>query len=201
MTYEVEAGRALSRETYLTANLFSLRVKEPIAYGSTPAGVGTYLNFDHTGAEGLDIQLKTQAERLSLDASVSYARARDHRADFYRVDAADTAHVGFAALKVAGQARWRFAPGWSLNPGLLLYGPRYGYRFGQTATSRFGGTTLLDVGCTWAPSERLQAGLFLTNATNRSVPWIQAYGLPGTGGNPPLPGPGREVSLRLTFNP
>jgi hypothetical protein len=41
-------------------------------------------------------------------------------------------------------------------------------------------------------------GLNLTNLGNTTTSYIQAYGTPGVGGNPPLPGPGREISLRLS---
>ncbi len=199
-TYEAEVGRRLSAGTYLSANLFFLRIHDPISYANPSPGVNTYLNFEYTGATGLEVVLRHQGERLTLDAALAYARAQDRDADFYRVEGHPGYHVGFPQLKFTSQAQWRFADRWSLNPSLMVLGPRYAYAYGDPAPSRLKPAAFLNLFLTWAPSRFIQAGLAVSNATDERQTFPQPYGVPGSGGNPPLPGAGREIALRVSFH-
>ncbi len=197
-TYEVEVGHSLGATTYYTANAYFLRVAKPIAYANPATGVNGYYNFDHVGARGLEVSLRSVGKSLVLRSSLAYSRADDRGADFYAVGGEPSYHLGFSNLKFSSQAQWQFLPGWSLNPGLLVLGPRYGYRFGEPTPSRFGTTALVNLFVTRTLASGLEMGLNLTNLGNAPTSYIQAYGAPGVGGNPPLPGPGREISLRLS---
>ena len=200
VTYEAEVGRALGSAMYLSANVYYVRIHNPISYANPAPGVNNFFNFDYTGAKGLELGVKSLGRDWSTQSTLSLSQADDHNADFYRVAGQPDFHVGFSNLKFTTQAQWRFLEGWSLNPGVLVLGPRYGYRFGETQTSRFGSTTLLNLFLSHSLSNAMEAGLSITNLGNASNNYIQAYGFPGLGGNPPLPGPGREVDLRLAFH-
>ncbi len=199
-TYEAEVGRRLSAGTYLSANLFFLRIHDPISYANPAPGVNTYLNFEYTGATGLEVVLRNQGERLTMDAAFAFARAQDRGADFYRVEGQSGYHVGFPQLKFTSQAQWRFADRWSFNPSLMVLGSRYAYTYGAPAPSHLNPAAFLNLFLTWAPSRFLQAGLAVTNATDQRQTYPQPYGIPGSGGNPPLPGAGREFSVRVSFH-
>ena len=199
-TYEAEVGLRLSAGTYLSANLFSLRIHDPISYANPAPGVNTYLNFEYTGATGVEVVLRNQGERLTVDAALAYARAQDRDADFYRVEGQPGYHMGFPQLKFTTQAQWRFADHWSFNPSLMVLGERYAYGFGAPAPSHLNPAAFLNLFLTWAPSRFLQAGLAVTNATDQRQTYPQPYGIPGSGGNPPLPGAGREFSVRVSFH-
>ncbi len=198
-TFEVEYGHAVGPTSYLTANAFYLRVHDPISYGNPAPGVNGYYNFNYTGAHGLEVTLRSLWTDLVLQAAVSLSRADDQNAAFYAVLGQPSYHVGFANLKVSSQAQWQFAQDWSLNPECLLLGPRYGYRLGEVAPSRFGSTVLLNLFLTRRLSSHAELGLSLRNLANATMDYIQAFGIPGAGGNPPLPGPGREIALRASF--
>jgi outer membrane cobalamin receptor len=200
VTYEAEVGHALGTTTYLSANVYYVRIHNPISYANPAPGVNNFFNFDYTGSKGLELGIKTLGRNWSAQSSLSLSRAEDHNADFYRVTDQPAYHVGFSNLKLTSQAQWRFLEGWSLNPGILVLGPRYGYRFGEATTSRFGTTTLLNLFLSHNLSKAVEAALSVTNLGNASNSYIQAYGFPGLGGNPPLPGPGRAVDLRLSFH-
>jgi outer membrane cobalamin receptor len=200
VTYEAEVGHALGSANYFSVNAFFLRVHHPISYANPAPGVNGYFNFDYTGSKGIELGLRSLGRDFTLQSTLSLARADDKNADFYRVTGQSAYHVGFSNLKVTTQAQWRFVEDWSLNPGVLVLGPRYGYRFGETQPSRFGTTTLLNLLLTHNLSGAVEAGLNVTNLGNASNSYIQAYGIPEVGGNPPLPGPGREVDLRLAFH-
>jgi len=199
LSYEAEVGHTLAPGYYLSANLFFMRVHDPISYAISPGGKNTYLNFDYTGAEGLELQLKGRHPTLTVEASLSYARARDHQAEFYRVEGREDAHVGFPALSATGQVQWRFAEGWSFNPSLRLLGTRYGYRLGETRATAFGRCALLDLYLVRTFGDHLRGGLLVSNALDADQPVLQPYGTPGVGGSPPLPGARREVDLRVSF--
>ncbi len=196
-SFEAEVGRALSPAVYASLNAFVIRIHDPISYASPAPSVNTYLNFDYTGAQGLEFQVKGRTASLSVEGSLSYAQARDREAAFYRVEGKEGHHVGFAPLKAAFQVQWRFSEGWSFNPSLILYGPRYGYRYGETVPAKFHGTGLLDLYLTRTFGRGAELGLRVGNVTDAAVPFIQPYGIPGVGGNAPLPGPGREVDLHF----
>jgi outer membrane cobalamin receptor len=162
--------------------------------------VNGYFNFDYSGSKGLELGLRSIGPDFTMQNTVSIARSDDRNAAFYSVAGQHSYHVGFPDWKLTSQAQWRFLEGWSLNPGVLVLGPRYGYRFGETQTSRFGSTTLLNLFLSRSLLNGMEVGLNVTNLGNAANNYIQAYGSPGTGGNPPLPGPGREVDLRLAFH-
>jgi len=197
-TYEAEAGHALGAATYFTANAYVMRVHDPISYANPAPGVNGYYNFDYTGSRGVELSLRSIGQGIVLQSGLSLSQADDHNADFYKVTGQPDYHVGFSNLKLTTQAQWQFLPGWSLNPGLIVLGPRYGFRFGEVQTSRFGTTTLLNLFLTREFSEHFEIGLNATNLGNAATSYIQAYGFPGVGGNPPLPAPGREISLRVS---
>ena len=148
---------------------------------------------------GLELELKAQYARVSFLGSVTLQEADDHNAEFYRVPDDPQAHIGFPKASASLPAQWRFLPGWSFNPGLLYLGPREYYGYGATTLSRQPSTTTLDTFLAWDVDRHLQAGLRVANAGNTRTGYIQPYGYVGVGGNPPLPGPGREVDLKLTF--
>jgi outer membrane cobalamin receptor len=200
VTYEAEVGHALGATTYLSANAYHMRVHNPISYANPAPGVNGYFNFDHTGARGLELGLRSLGRDYTVQSTLSLSRADDKNADFYHVTGQSAYHIGFSNLKFTTQAQWRFLPGWSLNPGLLVLGPRYGYRFAETQPSRFGTTTQVNLFLSHSFSYQVEAGLNITNLGNATNSYIQGYGVPGIGGNPPLPGPGREVDLRLSLH-
>lgn len=200
VTYEAEVGHALGSSTYLSANVYFLRVNNPISYANPAPGVNGYFNFDHTGSRGLELALRSLGKDYSIQGTLSLSKADDDHADFYRVTGQSDYHVGFSNLKFTTQAQWRFHPGWSLNPGLLVLGPRYGYRYGETEASKFGTTALLNLLLSYKGSKGVEVALNGTNLGHAESSYIQAYAVPGIGGNPPLPGPGRQIDLRLSFH-
>jgi outer membrane receptor protein involved in Fe transport len=198
-SYEAELGRSLSPHTYVSANLFFERMHDPISYANPGPGLATYQNFDYVGSRGLELDLQTQYPDFSLKSTFTFQSVQDSKAEFFRVPGQDDYHVGFPRTKFTFQGQWRFLPGWSFNPSFLALGPRYGYAFGQTTPSRMGAATTVDCFLTRQISEAFQAGLKVSNVANAATMYVQPYGSPGLGGSPPLPGPGREVDLRVTF--
>jgi outer membrane cobalamin receptor len=200
-TYELEGGWRVSPQAYLTLNLFHLRIFDPISYVNPAPGVDWYANFERTGSRGLEVDLQIRGEAGWSRHTLSLSRAEDRQADFYRVTATDRYHVGFANLKWTSAGSWRLTDRWRVNPSLIALGARFGYRNGETQASRFEPTALLNLWAAWTPRPRWEVAFGVDNLLGAEQPLIQAYGSPGQGGNPPIPGPGRTFSVRLGFNP
>ncbi|HLO67027.1 MAG TPA: TonB-dependent receptor plug domain-containing protein [Holophaga sp.] len=198
-SYEAEGGIALGRHSYLSANVFFERIHDPISYANPAPGVNTYLNFDHVGSRGLELDLQTRARDLTLRATFTLQEADDRNADFYRVPGEPAYHVGFPRTKAALQVQWRFRPGWSLNPEILAVGRRFAYGAGGLQPAPLGAATYLNLFLSWRLAESLEAGLRASNLLDEDAPYIQPYGNPGAGGTPPLPGARRSLDLRLSF--
>jgi len=193
---EAEAGLAVTPRVYLSLNVFDERITNPISY--TAQG-NTYRNFDHVGSRGLEMTLRTEAGPFSCQGALTFQTAEDGNAPFYAVPGEDAFHIGFSRVKVAVQPQWRFQPGWSLSSNLLIQGPRYAYPYGQPLPARMGATTTLDLFLNHAFTDRLEVGVRAMNVTNANNPFIQAYGTPGEGGDPPLPGRQRELDLKVAL--
>ena len=88
-----------------------------------------------------------------------------------------------------------------MDTGLIQLGPRYGYPGFTAQPVRFAPLTLVNVWATWTAATlgKLELGFGVTNLLGSANPFIQGYGEPGLGGNPPVPGPGRTLSSRLTY--
>lgn len=197
-TYEVEVGREVGPATYLTANLFRLRIRDPIAYANPAPSVNTYLNFDQTGATGFEVVLRHRRGPFSLVTSVAHARAEDREADFYAVPGRPELHVGFSPWTGNLTATWAGARA-SLGAELRWRGSLFAYRAGDPLPSRFPSQGLVDVHAGWAFTPRLNLGLKVSNLLDAEAIYPQPYGTPGTGGTPSMPGPGPEVALRLSM--
>lgn len=199
-TFEVEAGLKLGASSYLSVNLFWLRIRDPISYVILLDGADSFANFHRTGSRGVEFDLQTRLPEGSVRTTLSLATAQDKEAYFYQVSGNDRYHVGLPNLKFTTQAQWRLADRWSFNPNLVLLGPRYGYRLGETRATRFDGIALLNLWAVWSPGwPKTEVGFGIYNAMGSDNTLIQGYGVPGTGGSPPMPGPGREIAVRLSY--
>ena len=195
-SFEAEAGWAVTPRAYLSLNLFDERITNPISYSALG---NTYLNFDHVGSRGLEMTLRAELATLSCQGSLTLQTAEDGHAALFAVPGEDAFPIGFARVKVAVQPLWRFQPGWTLSSNLLVQGPRYYYPFAQPALARLGTTSTLDLFLNHALTDHLELGLRAMNVTNAYNPFIQPYGNPGAGGDPPLPGRQREVDLKVAM--
>lgn len=196
--YEVEAGYRLSRSMYLTTNLFDIAIQDPIVYFP---GAPPYRNFSHTGTRGLEIEYRLQDSWGSTTASYSFYRASQDVLKAYEVPEDTGLLLGAPAHKatLGGSVRL-FSTRFRVNPSLIYYSSRYGFdwddasglvrkRFGQgfLANVYLSGRDLLVTG--------LGAGVGFFNVLNSDFRFVQPY----DGVHPPLPGPSRELVVRVTY--
>lgn len=197
---ELEYGLQLAGGMYLSFNAFDIRIKDPIVYqfiaGGGPGGsdLETYANYAKTGSKGLELDLQLRRPWGFLHGSLSYAKASGNEVPDYAVAGRPEAALGLPQTKLTVLAGLNLGGGLSFNPSLIQTGTRYGYAYGDTAPRAFEATTLLNAFLT-LQDQGWSVSVGVSNATNKDVPFLQAY----TGGGSPYPGPGREVSVRLGY--
>jgi outer membrane cobalamin receptor len=206
-TYEVELGHRIGTDTYATANLFWIQIRDPISYLYVPGEGDVFTNLPRTGSKGLELESQTHVEAGWVKASLCYSQGMSHSVGdpsaYWDVPVGHPGfHVGLPNFKASLQGHFRATIAWAVDAGVIQLGPRYGYAGFMPISTRFAPVTLVNLFATYsAPLVRkLEVGFGITNLLGARNPFIQGYGDPAQGGNPPLPGPGREISLRVSYN-
>lgn len=88
VVFEIEAGYQFNRKTFLTANFFSIDIKDPIVYifyqdsiirkinNNNYEGFYAYMNFDQTGTKGLEIDFRIKDRWGYFNINYSYYTVR-----------------------------------------------------------------------------------------------------------------------------
>jgi len=205
-TFELEFGQRLGTSTYATANLFWVQIRNPISYLFVPGEGDVFTNLSRTGTRGLELESQTRLEQGWIKASVCYAQALGPETEdpgaYWDIPTGHRSyHVGLPSFKWTLQGHLQVTRSWFLDGSLIHLGSRYGYRLNEIAPSRFDPLTLVNIfaTCRIPHFRRLELGFGVSNFLGAENPTIQGYGDPAGGGNPPIPGPGREFSLRLNY--
>lgn len=206
-TYEMELGHRVGSSTYATANLFWIQIRDPISYIYLPGEGDVFTNLPRTGSRGIELETQTHVEAGWIKASFCYTQAQapspGDLSSYWDLPLGHQGfHVGLPDLKLSLQGHLHVTPAWALDGGAIQLGPRYGYAGFTPTSTRFAPVTLVNLFATYnAPLVRkLEVGVGVSNLLGSQNPYIQGYGDPTQGGNSPLPGPGREVSFRVSYN-
>ena len=200
-TAEIEFGYKLLDNLDLTINLFDIHSKNIILYQVDKNNDDFYINADGQNTRGIETGLHYSIKDLGyLDLAYSFYQATRNTADKYQImDAQGQIHdqltVGFPAHKVTLNAQVNITPSFSVNHTLLFVSDRFGYT-GDRLTRHepswiynifFRYQNLLTRG--------LEVGLGVYDVFNERFAYVQPY----HGGHPALPGPSRELMLKLSY--
>lgn len=200
--FELEGGLQIGRHAFLSANVFDVTIDDPIVYFFDPATESeNYVNFASTGTRGVEAAASLRYGWGFVDASYSYyTAAGKNEVTLYEVPGSDDELLGMPRSKVAASARVDVWKGLSLNPSLIWMGTRHAY----VAADEEGIPILGELDPVFLANllveyrglgvEGLDLALGVHNIGDEEHEFIQPY----DGGKPPLPGPRREISLRLT---
>lgn len=197
---EAEFGAQLPGGIYVSFNAFDVSIKNPIVYqyvvgaGEDGTDLETYTNYPKTGSRGLEAEVQMRRDWGFLHGTFSYAQVADNQVPDYKVEGQDKYTLGLPATKFTLLASLKLGHGLSLNPSVIALGQRYGYDFGATAPRKFDADTLINVFLDWKTGD-WNLSLGLMNATDRKIPFLQAY----SGGGGPYPGPSREAVVRVGY--
>lgn len=200
-TAEIEFGFKLLDNLDLTVNLFDVRSQNIILYQVDENNDDFYINADGQNTRGIETALRYQLkDRGYLDLNYSYYQATRNTADKYKIIDAngqihDQLNLGFPAHKATLNAHFKISPSFSANQTLIFVSDRYGFH----------GDRLTHHGPAWIYNiyfryqnlltQGLEAGLGVYDLFNERFEFVQPY----HGGHPALPGPSREVLLKLSY--
>jgi outer membrane cobalamin receptor len=207
--FEAELGWQISEVAYLAVNAFDATIDDAIVFSTaidpvSGAPVDVYQNYARTGTRGLEADFRLKAGWVSASATWSfYTTAGKNQVDVYQVPGHDSLMLGSAAHKVTAAATFRIGSHLSVTPTAIFLSPRYGYTTydvdgNALALGQKGPDLYLNLFATW--KNLLAKGLELGAGVYDLLGRGESYPQPYSGGHPPLPGPGREFLLRLSFN-
>ena len=201
---ELEAGYKFGEDFFLSANVFHIRIKDPIVYYTLNA-VESYGNYGHTGSEGFEVTARLKKDWGYSDFTYSYYTAQNNGVDFYNAGADSDSLLAFAPHKFTLNASLKLSPHFSVNPSAVYYAGRRGYYAMDPAdltypythyTRKFDDILLANLNFSVKNllSGRMELNLGVFDILNSGYSYIQPY----NGGHAPLPGPSREVRARVS---
>jgi outer membrane receptor protein involved in Fe transport len=199
---EIELGYRLHPTLFAVVNGYDISIDKPfVYYYDTAANLEGYRNFAAMGTRGAELELRFKSERIFANLSYSfYTTAGKDRVPTLSVPGRSDVLLGFAPHKLALLAGGGITK--SIDASLsavLLAGERFGYYgfdpLGAPVGKNYGTELLLGAFVSYkdllVPGSIV--GLGVANLANARTVLIQPY----DNGHPPLPGPSREIFLRI----
>jgi outer membrane receptor protein involved in Fe transport len=207
-SFEAEVGWRAAEGTYLAVNAFYARVQDAIVYNfvaNGAVGMDLYQNYAATGAQGVELDVRHQAGWGTADLSYSfYTTGGANKVDVYAVPGHDDEMLGFATHKVTARAAVRVGRDVTIAPALTFLSDRYGYTAydasGAPVLGRVGPRLTADLFVTWRNAfvRGLELGAGVHDLLDDGTVYVTPY-RPTDVVHAFLPGPGREVMLRLGY--
>jgi outer membrane receptor protein involved in Fe transport len=204
--YEIELGYMLHPTLFAVVNAYDITIEHPFVYFYDNATkTDGYRNYDRMGTRGAELELRYRAERVFANLSYSYytAAGKDRLEDL-SVPGNRSVLLGFSPHKIALLAGFGLSRHVDASVSASILGPeRYGYyAYDSTGnvplTKDFGAEVLLNAYLSYkdllVPGGF--AGIGIYNLANAKTMLIQPY----NNGHAPLPGPSREVFLRVGYD-
>lgn len=201
--WEAEAGYKLNERVFASLNVFDITIKDPIVYYYDPdSDEELYFNFEQTGSRGAETEVRYQeAGRYASFAMSFYDAANKNKVPLYAVEGHPEALLGMPRLKLTARGGAPVRDGLTLNGGVTVLGPRWGYLQGDGA----GGSTLdesdpvLLVDAYLLQKDflvkKFDLGVGIHNLFDADYRLIQPY----DGAKAPLPTDPREVFVRASY--
>jgi outer membrane cobalamin receptor len=199
---ELQLGYQLSYNQFLSANIFTVSIANPIVFTIIDAQE-TYFNYPRTGSNGFEVEYSVKDFWGFVNVNYSLALINNNQVPEYAVQGRNDILLGFAQHKATLNAGFRvFDDNLSFNPSATFLSERFGYTgedaSGNATYRRFDPKLLLNAFLQWrdiAGVQGLDVGVGAYDILGANYDFIQAY----NAGNQVLPGPGREFVLRLAY--
>jgi outer membrane receptor for ferrienterochelin and colicin len=202
---EAELGWQLTDHAYASLNAFDMTIDGPIVYLVDPslgAGSDVYQNFARTGSRGVEAELRVGVPRANARMQWSFYTSRGkNEVPLYAVPGRDDVLLGFAAHKATISGSLSVLDDLTLAPSILFLSDRRAYRSsapdGTPVLGTLGAAAWVDLFATWrnAGARGLDLGAGVHDLLGVGFSYPQPY----DNGHAPLPGQGREVLVRLSY--
>lgn len=199
-TAEIELGFHPFDNLDLTVNLFHIASDDIILFQVDQNNDDFYINADGQNTQGVELGVRYKDDWGYLGLDYSFYESTKNTADKYKILTADgrihsNMNVGFPAHKVTLNSNVDLTGHLSLNQTLTYISDRYGYR----------GDGLVRHDSSWVYNfywryrnlftKGLDLGLGVYDLFNEQQVYVQPY----HGGHPALPGRGREVMFKISY--
>jgi outer membrane cobalamin receptor len=199
---EFEGGLNISRNVYLTANLYDITTLDPIIYYYDDNESDLYINESSTGSRGFDVDIKAKLPGWYGSFTYSYNSTAGHNVvPVYQVPDHEGKVLAFPSHEFSLNFNVQLTKKISVVPSCTYMSERFCYHETEDGTSEAGPRSPVlytninfNVSDLFCKGLMLQAGCF--NMTDRQVLFIQPY----NGNHCPLPGQGRQFQLKLSYN-
>jgi outer membrane receptor for ferrienterochelin and colicin len=199
-TYEIEGGIALSSKSYLTANLFSIRIDDPIIYEYT----GTddfYRNYPRVETQGFEVEYKKKSKNGFTNVNYSFYQRGTNEVSAYAVPGRKEL-LGIPQHKLTYLSSFRTGIGkWVVTPSVVYMRSRSTYEYDIASDTevlrQLPSVTLVNVYFTYPNLfvKGLEFGVGVFNLWDEENRFVQPYN--SELGN--VPAPSREFLARLTY--
>ena len=200
---EMELGYQLTRKSILSFNIFDISTTRPIVYYTSLDSMNNdfYTNFGSSGTQGIEAEYRYRSKWGYVNLNYAYYTAiNKSRISFYQTN--DPASLlAFANHKLNLSTQINLNKFFSFCATASYYGNRWLVSgidsLGNSILDKSNPTLLLNGFLQFQmPEKGLNIGLGIYDILNQKFTFIQPY----DGGHAPLPGPSREIILRLQYN-
>jgi outer membrane cobalamin receptor len=199
---EAEAGIRITRDAYLTANLYDIGTRDVIVFYYENENEDSYRNADRTGTRGAELEFRWKSNWGFLSFMHAYYTTAGHSGvSEYGIPGISSLHLAFPAHKLNCSANIRISDQMNVSPSITGLSRRYGSRMnnitGVEEAVEFRPVAYADLALNVEHllHDRIRITLAGMNLLNEPVDYIQPY----NSNHAALPGPGRELRLRLTY--
>lgn len=200
---EFEVGYQITRNSIITINIFDISTTQPIVYYTAIDSTNEdyYINNGASGSQGIEAEYRYKSKwgQVSLNYAY-YTAANKSRIPTYQTPE-NSSLLGFANHRLNLTTHINFNKYFSGNLSASYFSKRWQVAgFDTTGTSFFDQTDpILLLNCFFQvslPKIGMNIGTGVYDILNQKFAFIQTY----DGGHAPLPGPSREVVLRVQYN-
>jgi outer membrane cobalamin receptor len=200
---EAEVGYLLSEKMQVTVNVFDITIDDPIVYFyDVDLDVEGYDNFTTTGTQGveLDYRFKDKWGYASVNYSFNTAKNKN-TVDYYASANTDAVMIGMPQHKVNLISSIRLGDHFSVNPSVTYLSEREAYTFvdeeEESVVSTLESKVYLNLFLRYENLfiDGLTLGAGVHDILDAGTTFIQPY----DGYHAPLPGIGREITVKLSY--
>ena len=204
---EGELGYQLTRNSILTINVFDITTKDPIIYyGINDSlegyGHGEEESDKQTGTQGIELEYKHKEKWGSMNFNYSfYTAGNKSKPATYQVPDNNNFMLAFPMNKFNIFGNILITSNFSINPSVSYFGVRYGYDKiidNEAVINKFDPVWMLNIYVRYNNMfiKGLSAGLGVFDILDKRIHFIQPY----NSEHSPLPGPGREIVLKISYD-
>jgi outer membrane receptor for ferrienterochelin and colicin len=184
-------------------NLFDINTTNAIVYYfNDSTAIDAYHNVGETGSRGVEVEYKFRDKWGFINLNYSfYSVAGKPKIADYEVPDNSNVLLAFPAHKVNLSAGFNITKHFSVNPSVLFRGERYGYTSfdssGTAVMEKFSPMILANLYLRYEDFfiKGLNIGVGVYDLLDQRVKYIQPY----NSNHAPLPGPSRELIVKLSY--